>query len=1035
MSGDYSRHRFDPRLNFAEVLMQQGRVQLDADWNELVEVIARRLQAGSLDTFGQAVVPRETPTGFEIIPSAGALTIGRGRIYVDGVLAENHGTGVTGWDRRLAETLGSATVTYAQQPYLPGAPALPNTGQHLAYLDVFQREITSVERPTLIDQAVNLDTTTRMQTVWQVKLLKNTGAVTKQTRDEDIPGWLDVIRPSDGRLTTSYTPVAVDPNPCSPSVEGGYRGLENQLYRVEIHEGGALGAATFKWSRDNATVASRVTKISAANRITVDSLGKDDVLGFRDGDWVEVIDDGIELRGELGQIRRIKPIDGVDKVARTLTLEANLTLFPVDADNPVNPAQNIRVRRWDSAGALAIPAGGGPVALENGIAVKFSLAANNGKFKRGDYWTFAARTADASIEILDAVPPRGVHHHYCRLAAINFPTGKTDLRNFWPPEAAPATTVEHDGCGCTICVTPAGHADGSHTIQAAIDTVAKTGGTVCLGPGRYPLKEPLKISGAMSLRLTGQGWQTMIAAPAGHPAVIVDESFNVAIERVMIAAEPGSGTPALIVLRNGTGLAVTDCSLAAIGNKRAPAAAAIGMSGYQMGVQVARNVIVAARGITRLHDRKDSYLVTRGIEIDDNSMMCLEAGIVFDPPAMHYHDTRISRNLIKGCSDAAIVMTGATLKGSSIDIAGNHISVPGTGMTVATSGTRIKDNDIIGTRGTSGDDGIAIVAGASKWVDGLQIVGNRIQFLSGIAIALRAPINWAAIKRNDLLSTGGGIVMEEGAYANHVAIDNNRLDAIGTMVNGKDVAAIGVRLQKVRRGDVVGNSINGVGRAAVQGAQRAGVQTIGCETVRISGNRIAGIGPAGEFVGEGAGIEVVSPFSRVDVTENVVQRSASERDKLAPGEWRTLEIGSEPTGAKIMGTHTTMMRSKGALVVVSKDKAVVVEDRGPGQVIVRGNQLRAEMTRTSAVRISRGSICTFSENQCDAPDGTSRDAVVSINQGSVVANGNHVNGGRRAIAINISGPKATVVGNFVSAEIMVNGAPLHDPFRKLNVFP
>jgi len=42
MSGDYSRKTFDPLRDFSGVLMQQGRVQLDADWNELVGIISRR---------------------------------------------------------------------------------------------------------------------------------------------------------------------------------------------------------------------------------------------------------------------------------------------------------------------------------------------------------------------------------------------------------------------------------------------------------------------------------------------------------------------------------------------------------------------------------------------------------------------------------------------------------------------------------------------------------------------------------------------------------------------------------------------------------------------------------------------------------------------------------------------------------------------------------------------------------------------------------------------------------------------------------
>jgi hypothetical protein len=38
MSSDISRQRFNPANDFSSVLMQQGRVQLDADWNEWNEM-------------------------------------------------------------------------------------------------------------------------------------------------------------------------------------------------------------------------------------------------------------------------------------------------------------------------------------------------------------------------------------------------------------------------------------------------------------------------------------------------------------------------------------------------------------------------------------------------------------------------------------------------------------------------------------------------------------------------------------------------------------------------------------------------------------------------------------------------------------------------------------------------------------------------------------------------------------------------------------------------------------------------------------
>src|SRR3974390_3708451 len=79
----------------------------------------------------------------------------RGRIYVDGLVAENHGTGRPVWDPALDEQYGVEAVSYAQQPYLPAAPELPRSGgPYLVYLDVWQREVTTLEDPDLSDPAL-----------------------------------------------------------------------------------------------------------------------------------------------------------------------------------------------------------------------------------------------------------------------------------------------------------------------------------------------------------------------------------------------------------------------------------------------------------------------------------------------------------------------------------------------------------------------------------------------------------------------------------------------------------------------------------------------------------------------------------------------------------------------------------------------------------------------------------------------------------------------------------------------------------------
>src|SRR5262249_35327004 len=185
MGADISRVRFDPLDDFAGVVLQQGRLLLDADFNEFVALLDRRLRAETCDltSFGPdpnqqgvAWVPRQTPDAFRVTASGGKLTIGRGRMYVDGLVAENHGDPQDGFDPLLAERTGTADLAYEQQPYWPTPEPLPGGGPHLAYLDVWEREVTYLEDPDLVEVAVGVDTTARTQTAWQVRLLQNVGS-------------------------------------------------------------------------------------------------------------------------------------------------------------------------------------------------------------------------------------------------------------------------------------------------------------------------------------------------------------------------------------------------------------------------------------------------------------------------------------------------------------------------------------------------------------------------------------------------------------------------------------------------------------------------------------------------------------------------------------------------------------------------------------------------------------------------------------------------------------------------------------------
>ena len=502
MKGDFTRFTFRPGRHYDGVRMQQGRVQVDADFNEEGEIRAYLEQTEATDVIGRAGAPA-TGGGFQIAATADGvgLTISAGRIYVDGILCENEAPWVAVTAR--SETAGTITVsslsadgygfvapglvelldgntaagtaqithidatsrtltiagpsvapflqnatdprarfaaTYANQPSWPEPPSLdPPTAARtdLVYLDVWQRHVGAVEDPGLLDEALGgVDTSSRVQTVWQVRVLEN---VTAASCSDPIAGWPPPA--SGGRLTNEVVPGSAADGPCVVPSEGGYSGIENRLYRVEVHEGSDSGAPTFKWSRDNGSVAFSVAEFvdggGPTNQLRLRRLGRDGALGLQKDDWVEMLDDGVELAGQPGQLAQVQD---VDERQRIVTLSQTISGLSVD--------RHARLRRWDDAnGARAIDTTQS-LSLENGIEIRF---AGDG-FRPGDYWVFAARTASGTIEQLTDAPPRGIVHHYCRLALATWKSTGAGWQIVDPPadcriQFPPLTDI----CAVDVC--------------------------------------------------------------------------------------------------------------------------------------------------------------------------------------------------------------------------------------------------------------------------------------------------------------------------------------------------------------------------------------------------------------------------------------------------------------------------------------------------------------------------------------------------------------------------------------------------------
>lgn len=66
MKGDFTRETYDPAKHYRRVLMQQGRVQLDADWNEQTEIVLHYLRVLTRDVIGPDAGPADD-CGFEIV--------------------------------------------------------------------------------------------------------------------------------------------------------------------------------------------------------------------------------------------------------------------------------------------------------------------------------------------------------------------------------------------------------------------------------------------------------------------------------------------------------------------------------------------------------------------------------------------------------------------------------------------------------------------------------------------------------------------------------------------------------------------------------------------------------------------------------------------------------------------------------------------------------------------------------------------------------------------------------------------------------
>jgi hypothetical protein len=440
MKADIGRVTFDPAKRFLRVVMQQGRAQLESDWNEQVAILLHALRTLAADLIGPW---GGSPGAFAIDTASDVknnFSIARGRYYVDGILSEN-----------LPEE--NKTFSYADQPYYPvpddqqlKGPQGGGSNHYLAYLDVWERLVTAAEDPDIREVALGgADTAARAQAVWQVRIGQfEEDELSGLTCNDMLAQWPELLKQlqneNRGRLRArAKMPDGEMDRPCAIDPSAAYRFDENALIRVEVHTPGPSGTATFKWSFDNGSVAFPIETFDGES-VRVATLGRDPRLSLEAGDWVELEYDSYVLQNRAAPLYRVQSVDYTDMM---VTLDR-----PLDA---VGAEQHPRLRRWDqkgttrdpleSNGTIKITEAAAPdtgwVNLIYGVQVQFvapppsSPPSSPSYYRTGDYWLIPARSSIGDVlwpQAKDnatgklgpaARAPQGIEHHYAPLASVD----------------------------------------------------------------------------------------------------------------------------------------------------------------------------------------------------------------------------------------------------------------------------------------------------------------------------------------------------------------------------------------------------------------------------------------------------------------------------------------------------------------------------------------------------------------------------------------------------------------------------------------
>jgi len=417
--------------------MQQGRVTVEADWNEEEQIVNEELRKDLLDIVGSCCTPND---GYRVIETDNSsdppfdFSVGKGTLYVGGmrVVLPNP----------LQYSQQTEWFDHLHDPDWVDLPTLQTYPRHeLIYLYLREQEVSAVEDTALREVALGgPDTAQRMRLVQHI--------VRKSTEAKDCAGALAEARKrwatqglhfdeqttrlkSLATLQVSFLEEKKKLDPCEPQAHGGYLGADNQLIRVQI---AGFNTQTQKyslvWGFDNASFLYRVNVAADNKTLKLLSRPIDDFHKPRANQAVEVLRSAVQLSAitndyiasATGSVFKLE----TDYVSETQSITLPEALAPEYGDINQTPVLFLRVweEQHDFVAGETIDLG------VTGLQVTLQTA-GNGPFHIGDYWLLAVRPStsidpNASTQIFPhrylegPQPPDGPRVWACSLAVIEW---------------------------------------------------------------------------------------------------------------------------------------------------------------------------------------------------------------------------------------------------------------------------------------------------------------------------------------------------------------------------------------------------------------------------------------------------------------------------------------------------------------------------------------------------------------------------------------------------------------------------------------